>query len=443
MFIEIHDFLGYILGYNSSSMSLYPNFLRKGLSIMALTDTQIKKLKPTLQCKPNRPDKYTDGKGLQLRVRHTGNKVWVVVYRYQNKSHDLTIGQYPQMGLSEARQRHLEIKAMLSDGLDPKQERDKQKVIDSGLLSFGNIALKWFDELHKPNVTPKTFNRDFSQYEHDIKPFIAHKDIDKITPIELLEIAKRIENRGSLSMGKRAIQKIGQIYTYAIQHGLTTHNPTYKLTEALASPKEKHYARIKFNQLPKLLADIENANSQPIVKYAVEFLCLTFVRTSELRFMQWHEIDGSLWRIPAERMKMKRPHIVPLSKQALAVLAKVKALGLSNTYVFYNTSTQKPLSENFCTQLLERLGYKGVMTGHGFRGLASTTLHERQFEHKAIELQLAHDSDNKVSKAYNGAELLPYRIDMMNEWGQMVENAKQGKIDNVIYFDKQRKAVNE
>lgn len=169
-------------------------------------------------------------------------------------------------------------------------------------------------------------------------------------------------------------------------------------------------------------------------------LCLTFVRTSELRFMRWCEIDGNVWRIPAERMKMKRPHIVPLAPQAIEILNIIKSFGFSDTYVFYNTSTQKPISENAFTKALERMGYKGRMTGHGFRGLASTTLHEQQYQHEAIELQLAHDDNNKVSKAYNGAKLLPYRIKMMNEWANFIDKVKDNKLDNVIYFDKPKKA---
>ncbi|WP_394262033.1 tyrosine-type recombinase/integrase [Moraxella boevrei] len=179
---------------------------------MALTDTQIRKLKPTDKCTPNRPDKYSDNDGLQLWVRHTGSKVWICAYRYQNKQQSLTLGKYPAMSLSEARQRLLEIKEMLASGVNPRIERDKQKTLASGVMMFDSLANRWFSEKHQQGVTAKTYQRDFNQYQRDIKPFIGHKDIDKITPNELLDIAKRIENRGSLTMGKRALQKIGQVY---------------------------------------------------------------------------------------------------------------------------------------------------------------------------------------------------------------------------------------
>ena len=218
--------------------------------------------------------------------------------------------------------------------------------------------------------------------------------------------------------------------------GKIKHNPATGLTKVLKPRQQQHHARIKINELPALLKDIDSDSGELLTKLGLYFLCYTFVRTNELRFMEWSEIDyqAQLWRIPAERMKMKRPHIVPLSRQALAILDQIKTLNLSNKYVFFNISTKKPLSENAFLNALERMGYKGRMTGHGFRGLASTTLHERQYMHEAIELQLAHDKENKISKAYNGAEHLPYRIKMMNEWADFVDNLKAGKIDNIIYF---------
>ncbi|RVU82955.1 DUF4102 domain-containing protein [Leucothrix sargassi] len=402
---------------------------------MPLTDTQIRKLKPSEKCTPNRPDKYSDGNGLQLWVRHTGNKVWISAYRYLDKQQSLTLGKYPALGLADARVKNAEIKNLLANGIDPKAEKQKQTAIKKGVNLFSTIAQQWHDD-RQAHIKPSTYTRDHSQYIRDIKPYIGNMDIADITAPDILDIANRIEARGAGDMARRAIQQIGQIYSHAIRLGKIKHNPATGLTKVLKPRQQQHHARIKINELPTLLKDIDSDSGELLTKLGLYFLCYTFVRTNELRFMEWSEIDyqAQLWRIPAERMKMKRPHIVPLSRQALAILDQIKALNLSNKYVFFNISTKKPLSENAFLNALERMGYKGRMTGHGFRGLASTTLHERQYMHEAIELQLAHDKENKISKAYNGAEHLPYRIKMMNEWADFVDNLKAGKVDNIIYF---------
>lgn len=400
---------------------------------MLLNDKKIKALLPSDKCTPNKPDKVSDGNGLQLWVRTTGSKTWVLDYRLNGKRQNLVIGKYPAMSLQQARLKNNEVRELIKQGIDPKAQ--KYTTVDSGINQFANLAQQWHDK-RKTTIKAGTFSRDYSLYERDIKPFIGDKDITTITPLEILDIAHRIENRGAGDMARRAIGQIGQVFTYAMRLGIVTYNPTYKLSQALTPRQQKNFARITINQLPQLLSDIDSYKGDPLTKLGFYLLAYTFVRTNELRFMQWNEVDwqAKLWRIPAERMKMKRPHIVPLSRQALAILDQIKALNLSNKYVFFNISTKKPLSENAFLNALERMGYKGRMTGHGFRGLASTTLHERQYMHEAIELQLAHDKENKISKAYNGAEHLPYRIKMMNEWADFVDNLKAGKIDNIIYF---------
>lgn len=403
---------------------------------MALTDTQIRKLKPTDKCTPNRPDKYSDGSGLQLWVRHTGNKVWISAYRYLNKQQSLTLGKYPALGLADARTQNAQIRILLDKGIDPKTDKQKQNDIKKGINHFDTIAMDWYSE-QQALITPKSYIRNVSQYERDIKPFLGSMDIGDITAPDILDVARRIEMRGATDMPKRAIRQIGQIFKHAIRLGKAKHDPTSGLSVALKPHQVKHHPRITMGELPALLTAIDNDAGELITKLGFYFLCYTFVRTNEMRFMTWDEIDynAKLWRIPAERMKMKRPHLVPLSPQVLAILEQVKALNLSDKYVFYNVAIRKPLSENVFTNALKRLGYKGRMTGHGFRGLASTTLHERQYLHEAIELQLAHERDNKISKAYNGAEHLPYRIKMMNEWADFVDAVKAGKMDNIIYFD--------
>ena len=395
---------------------------------MSLTDSQIKRLKPSDTCTPSRPDKYSDGNNLRLWVRSTGSKVWVSDYKYANKRQSLTIGKYPAMSLADARQRNQQIKDLIAQGINPKQDKKRLQADTDGTKTFDALAQRWHKD-RKPHIAPTTHSRDYSQYQRDIKPTIGHVNIDEITSPDILAIGKAVEARGATDMARRAIRQTGQIFKQAIREGLITHNPANDLTEALQPHKVKHHSRITSQQLPKLLQDIDAYGGDVLVKLGFWFMCYTFVRTQELRLMEWSEIDykAKIWRIPAEKMKMDRPHLVPLAPQAMKILKQIKAMSFSDKYVFFNTTTRKPYSTNAFITALWRMGYKGRMTGHGFRGLASTTLHEQEFMHEAIELQLAHEKENKISKAYNGAQHLPYRTDMMHQWANFIDDAYAGK----------------
>ena len=402
---------------------------------MPLTHTAINKLQPSsTSIDTKRPDKHSDGNGLQLWVRYTGVKSWISAYRWQGKQQTLTIGTYPVMSLQNARQRNIEIKRLIADGVNPKEHKKEQQANQDGKKIFDTVAQDWYAE-RKTYLAESTFSRNYSAYMRDVKPSIGHKNIDDITAPDVLAIGKSVEARGAGEMAKRTIREVGQIFKHAIRNGLAIHNPATDLAEAIKPRKTVHHSRVTSQQLPKLLQDINAYEGDLLVKLGLWFMCYTFVRTSELRFMEWSEIDykHGLWRIPADKMKAKRLHIVPLAPQAMAILEQIKELGFSDQYVFFNTSTRKPYSQNAFITALWRMGYKGRMTGHGFRGLASTTLHEKEFMHEAIELQLAHDRENKISAAYNGAQHLPYRIDMMHQWANFIDDAYAGKLDNVIH----------
>ena len=403
---------------------------------MPLTDSQIKRLKPSDTCTPSRPDKYSDGNNLRLWVRSTGSKVWVCDYKYIDKRQSLTIGKYPAMSLADARQRNQQIKDLIAQGINPKQDKKRLQADADGTKTFDAIAQRWHDD-RKAHIAATTYSRDYSQYQRDIKPIIGHMNIEDITAPDVLAIGKAVEARGASDMARRAMRQTGQIFKQAIREGLTNLNPANDLTEALKPHKVKHHSRITSQQLPKLLQDIDAYGGDVLVKLGFWFMCYTFVRTQELRLMEWSEVDykAKIWRIPAEKMKMDRPHLVPLTPQTMKILQEIKAKGFSDKYVFFNTTTRKPYSTNAFITALWRMGYKGRMTGHGFRGLASTTLHEKEFMHEAIELQLAHEKENKISKAYNGAQHLPYRTKMMNEWANFIDNAYAGKLDNLIRAD--------
>lgn len=400
-----------------------------------LTDTAIKKLKPSEKCKHGKVDKHTDGNGLQLWVRHTGVKSWVVNYRWHGKQQSMTIGTYPSVSLQQARIHALSIKEKIKQGINPKHAKP------SAVL-FGDVA----DDYHakrnpdnpanagKHTVTGGTYNRDYRAYINDIAPKLAHIDIQAITPTMVLDVAKAIDKRGSHDMARRAIRQIGAIYQHAYHHSqFTGKSPHMGLEKQLGKQHKEHFARIEFHELSALFADIENSNCQPLTKLAFRFICYTFVRTKEMRYMTWGEIDwqARLWRIPGQRMKMGKDHIVPLSTQAIEILQAIKAMGLSDEYVFYNPVSKNVISEAALTNPLKRLNWQGQMTGHGFRGLASTALHERQYLHDAIELQLAHQKGNSTAQAYDHAKHIPYRAKMMQEWADLVDG-EIGKLPNLL-----------
>ena len=384
---------------------------------MPLTHTIINKLTQSKKCTPSRPDKHSDGDGLQLWVRHTGNKVWVSAYRWQGKQQSLTLGKYPVITLQQARQHNLEIKQLISEGINPKDKKKEQRAEQDGSRLFDTIAQAWYVD-RKAFLALSTFSRNYSAYTRDVKPVIGHKLIDDITSPDILTIGKSIEARGANEMARRVMAEVGQIFKHAIRIGVATSNPAADLSAAIKPHRTKNHSRITSKELPKLLQDIDAYTGHITVKLGLWFLCYTFVRTNEIRFMEWSEIDWNdkTWRIPANKMKMDRPHIVPLAPQVIKILEQIKELNFSEQYVFYNPSTRKPYSQNAFINALYQMGYKYKMTGHGFRGLASTTLHEQGFMHEAIELQLAHEQESKISRAYNGAQHLDYRKDMMNKW---------------------------
>ena len=390
-----------------------------------LSEIQVKKLKPTEKSKQGRPDKYTDGAGLQLWVRQSGGKSWMLNYRWEGKQKSLTIGQYPAMGLKEARATAHQIKLDLDTGINPAKEK-------STVPSFGEIAERWYTE-RQPYLAPSTHLRNYNMFKRDIEPAIGPTPIDKVTSPEVLAIGRAVQDRGATDMGRRAVQEVSHIYKFAKRLGMVSFNPASDLTPALKPHKSANHKRVDASELPQLLTDIENL-SEVLARYALKFVAHTFLRTREVTNLEWSEIDWNarVIRISGERMKMDRPHLVPMSDQVLELLREIEALGWSDQYVFYNPVNCCPMHTNVMIRALWRLGWKGKMTTHGFRGVASTTLHEHGFMHEAIELQLAHDADDRVSKAYNGAKHLNYRTQMMQQWSEFVESAEAGNLIKMV-----------
>ena len=386
-----------------------------------LTDAQVRKIKPLEKKK-----RYADEKGLYLEVTPSGGRFWRLKYRFNGRESTLTIGSYPEISLAQARRARDEARIQLYNNIDPnalKMQRLQQT--DESIL-FKSLAMEWMAD-RKAVIKETTYLRDLSVFEKDLFPALGDMPIDQIKGKDVLACAKKIEERGAQEMAKRSIPLAGRIFRFAIRKGIIENDPTPHLGEALKPRKVKNMARLDISEFPAFIERMDRYHGNLIIRSALQLMTLTFVRTAELRMMEWNEIDyeNHLWRIPAHKMKMAMPHIVPLSKQALEILARIQPITGIKQYVFYNYSTAKPISSNALLCAIRTMGYNGKMTGHGFRGLASTTLHEQGYMHDAIEIQLAHRVGNSVSQAYNHAQHLDYRIKMMQEWSDFIDGLRR------------------
>lgn len=395
---------------------------------MTLTVTEISKAKPA-----EKPLKLSDGKGLYLLVSTTGAKLWRWKYRVDGKEKLMTLGTYPDMSLASARMRHEDMRRLLLNGTDPmaqrKSDRHARKLAADN--SFATAAKLWWDSwkcARSQNHVDSTWRRLTS----DVFPAIGTRPVSQIEAPELVRMVKDIEERGAVDIAKRALQTTGQIFRYAIAHGMASRNPAadIKPGDILASRKRENYARLDAKELPDLLRKIEVYQGSPTTRMAIKLMAMTFVRTKELIGARWEEFDleAARWDVPAERMKMKTPHIVPLSTQAIEVLRALKHLTGNRELLFPGErSPKRSMSNNTILKALERMGYKHRMTGHGFRGIASTVLHEQGFDHQHIEIQLAHQKRDSVSASYNHATYLNQRASMMQAWSDYLTNCTKEK----------------
>ncbi|WP_335956781.1 tyrosine-type recombinase/integrase [Acinetobacter bereziniae] len=397
-----------------------------------LTDAQVRKIKPI-----DKKKRYSDEKGLYLEVTPSGGRFWRLKYRFNGRESTLTIGSYPEISLAQARRVRDEARIQLYNNIDPNAvKNDRLQQADESTL-FKSLAMEWMED-RKAVIKEATYLRDLSVFEKDLFPALGNMTIDQIKGKDVLACAKKIEARGAQEMAKRSIPLAGRIFRFAIRKGLIENDPTPHLGEALKPRKVKHMARLDISEFPPFLERMDRYHGNPMIKTAIQLMTLTFVRTAELRMMEWDEInfETKLWRIPAEKMKMAQPHIVPLSKQAIELIEGLRQLTGNKQFVFYNHSTAKPMSSNALLCVIRNLGYAGKMTGHGFRGLASTTLHEQGYMHDAIEIQLAHTVGNAVSQAYNHAQHLEYRTKMMQEWSDFIDGLR----NKIVPFLKQNRA---
>ncbi|CAG4883732.1 Putative protein IntB [Georgfuchsia toluolica] len=396
---------------------------------MALTDIAIRKAKAG-----DKPIKLYDERGLFLLLAPTGGKLWRLKYRFDGKEKLLSLGAYPDVTLAKARDRRDKARELLADGIDPSEHRKVTKAMraELGENTFEVIGRQWYAKT-APTLAESTKETLLRRLEMDVFPLMGDKPISELAAPDLLAVIRRIEGRGAMDIARRVHNVCGRIFRYAVGHGLTSRDPSrdIELRDILPPENVHHHASVTDPKaVGGLLRAIEEFTGAFTTRCALRLAPLLFVRPGELRHAEWVEIDyeKSEWRIPAGKMKMKEQHIVPLSAQATAILKEIQPVTGHGRYVFPSErGGGRPMSDNTINAALRRMGYtKEEMTGHGFRSMASTLLHELGLPHAVIERQLAHGERNKVSAAYNFAEYLPERRKMMQQWADYLDGLKSG-----------------
>jgi integrase len=395
-----------------------------------LTDKQIKALKPQ-----DKPFKVADGGGLSLAVMPSGGLLWLLKFRIGGKEKKLSLGPYPTVTLGEARRRRDEARRLLSQGIDPAAAKQAAKAASKTQQegtkppTFAQAFEAWLQWRGKALIAQTQASIDSAMRRH-VLPQIGDMEMDSITPLEIKKILSSVDDSGHGDLARRLFQRMGAIWRYAITHGLCKNNPMISLrpAEIFTEMKVEHRKYIGADELPELFKRMGDYPGSPVVIKALQFLILTATRPGETRGARWGEfnMDKREWRIPAERMKMKTEHIVPLSDQAMNLIQELRAFGLHNDIVFPSLSRpNQNISDMTLNSALSRMGYKDKVTAHGFRSTFSTWANEAGIHPDIIELQLAHIERNKVRAAYNRALRLSERVELMRAWGLVVEKASR------------------
>jgi integrase len=395
-------------------------------TVMPLTDTRIRNAKPTAKSY-----KLSDGGGMYLLVTPDGARYWRLDYRFAGKRRTLAFGVYPTVTLASARTRREEARGLLAKDIDPStvKKATKRAAKLASEHTFEAVAREWIAK-QRNRMAPRYCALVLARLEADIFPQIGSRLIADIGAPELLEALKKVEKRGVIETARRLRQTCGQVFRYAIATGRAKDDPSPALRGALGSPgRPRGHKAMALTEVPNFLSALEAYDGDPRTRLALRLMLLTFARTSELRAAQWSEFENldenvPLWRIPAERTKMRREHLVPLSRQAGAVLRELRVLPGSATspFLFPSPSSERHMSNNTMLYALYRMGYHGRATVHGFRAMASTALNEMGFRPDLIERQLAHQERNAVRAAYNRAEYLAERRAMMKHWADYVDS---------------------
>lgn len=385
---------------------------------MPLTDIQIRKANPK-----EKPYTLNDGNGLSLLVEPNGSKGWRFRYRFAGKPKMISLGVYGQVTLAEARKKRDEAKKQLAENINPSDARKSEKIALRYATenTFYAVAMEWHSS--KCSTWSDGYASEILRcFENDIFPYIGKRPIDQIAPLELLAVLQKIEKRGALEQASKIRRRCGEVFRYAVITGRVKYNPAPDLAGAMNKPETKHFPFLREDEIPDFVKALNNYQGSKITKYATQLLMLTGVRTVELRLAEWSEFDfdNAIWEIPKERMKKRRPHLVPLSPQVIAILNELKVITGYYPLLFPGRNdVRKPISEASINKVIEKIGYKGRLTGHGFRHMMSTILHEKGFDSAWIELQLAHVDKNSIRGIYNHAQYITNRKEMMNFYSEI------------------------
>ena len=399
-----------------------------------LTPSAVQNAKPRAK-----PYKLADERGLYLLVRPNRSRWWRFDYRrpVTHKRNTLSLGTFPDVSLKRARDRRDECRRLIEEGVDPAITRQNETALSTN--TFEAVAREWYAK-HSPQWKPSHGSKIIRRLERDVFPWIGSRPISKLDSPSVLAVLRRIDARGARETAHRASQNISQVCRYAVATGRADIDPTPVLRGAIPPARSKHFASItNADRIGELLRAIDGYTGYYVTRAALQLAPVVFLRPGELRQAMWAEIDldSAEWRIPADRMKGHALHIVPLSKQAVTILTDLKPLTGSGHFVFPSLrSRERPMSENTINAALRRLGYDGdTMTGHGFRSMASTLLNEQGWNRDAIERQLAHAERDAVRAAYNYAEHLPERRNMMQVWADYLDSLRRG-VNKVVSIER-------
>lgn len=408
---------------------------------MALTDIKVRTTKPS-----DKPFKLTDGQGMHLLINPNGSKYWRLQYRFGGKQKVLALGVYPMVSLGEARRKRDEAKKLVSDGIDPSEKKKADKIEQSEALTFEAVARDWHTAC-KRKWSDSHSERVLKSMEDGLFTAIGKRKISELKTRDLIAPIKAVEASGRLEVAARLQQRTTAIMRYAVQNGLIDYNPAQDMSGAITVAKRTHRPALPFDRFSELLERIESFKGRKLTKLAVKLTLLIFIRSSELRFARWSEIDfeNAMWTIPGEReplpgvkhshrgSKMKTPHLVPLSRQALELLKAIREISGECDLVFIGDHDfRKPMSENTVNKALRSMGYDTTVEvcGHGFRAMACSALIESgKWSRDAVERQMSHQERNSVRAAYiHKAEHLDERRLMLQWWADYLDETTKKRI---------------
>ncbi|PHM73517.1 tyrosine-type recombinase/integrase [Xenorhabdus kozodoii] len=397
---------------------------------MKLTDMTIKRAKPKEKA-------YTlaDGNGLSLLIDTNGSKGWRYRYQFAGKTKMISLGIYPVVTLNEARTKRDEARKLVANGLNPSEVRKTEKISAANLIknTFENITHEWYEKRVDRWSAPYA-KEMMETFEKDVFPYIGNRPIAEIKPMELMAVLSRMNDRGATEKLRKVRQRCGEVWRYAIVTGRAEYNPAPDLVSAFAPHKKEHYSFLTVDEIPKFYKSLNAYTGSFIVKMGMRLQMIIGARPGELRKAEWSEVDfnKAQWEIPATKMKMRRPHIVPLSSQAIDILEQIKPITGQGKYIFQGRNdANKPMSEMALNLLIRRVGYTGQATSHGFRHTMSTILHEQGYPSEWIETQLAHVDKNSIRGTYNHAQYLDGRREMLQWYADYMETLERG--ENVVH----------